>query len=362
MKISRFFLMLLTLPALLNSGYLEYVNSGRQIYPCMTSTASRGYAGITSDPLVNPANTMPARYSFTVNTGLKYTTESEVVSVFDSYNNRIGRLTIAQNSGINLTPYSALIYFNFQKFGTGIFAVQSADFNYEYKYVERNAFYQIVSEISKSSSGNGNIFGIMANYSGKAFSAGAEVDYLSLNYDKKYEHIFFETGRTDTIVEEKFDENAFVFKGGLKASHRNYSAGFVFSTSDKETNTPLKTGLGISVGNTGFIPSRIHFDFRRNFYGQLNDSLRDVNSFYFGLENKFYNRTVFSLGGGYEENCFEKQAGVFFFTAGFLTDFEPIAFSMSFQYDQRDYPKPGDAVLTVRESSVGMTCGITYLL
>ncbi|MBN1150495.1 hypothetical protein JXA84_04655 [candidate division WOR-3 bacterium] len=363
MKLSPIIIFLALFPAVLFSGgYIDYLNTGKPIYQCMTQTAARGQAGVTTDVLINPACSVPGKYYFAVNVGMNYTTESEVVTIFDSYNNRMGMLTVSQNSKSNLTPYSAILYFNTGTFGAGLLTSQFMDYDYEYKYTERNSFYQVVSETFKKSSGQGNAFGLTARYFSDNFSAGVEVDYLLLNRTKTYEIIYFEAGRIDTITTDKTENAAFVFKGGVLSSFDRYSFGLAISTSDETTNTPIKSTLGLCVEVPGFIPAKIHLDYTRSFYSQINDSLDDVNALFFGLENKFYNKTVFSLGGGYEENFSLDQANSFFFSTGFSYDFYPTTFSMSFRYAQRDYTKPFESEKTVRESTIGLICGITYLI
>ncbi|MBN1620119.1 hypothetical protein JW890_05305 [candidate division WOR-3 bacterium] len=362
MKFIPFVLSILVLPAYLGAGYIEYVNFGKHIYPCLSQTVASGGGGITCDPLVNPACRNWGKYSFAAGAGIKYFTESEVTSVFDSYNNRIGRITLSQNSRAYLSPYYLFFSANFQNLGTGIYLAQSADVDYEYKYTERNSFYQVVSELSKKSFGSCISYGLILNYSFNRFSAGADLSYHSLDRTKVYERKFFEPGRVDTLLEEKTFSGAFIFKTGIKYVLGRYTAAFVLSTNDSESNIPIRAGIGISVKNPSFIPTKISFDYKRSFYGHLNDSLKDAGSYHFGLENKFFNKTVFSIGGGYEENPFAKEAGLFFFTTGFIYDVEPFSFSLSFKYDQREYPKPGEEKNSVRDSSIGILFGVNYLL
>ena len=358
----RFLFILLILPAWLFSGYIDYTGYGEALNLSSVNSASRGGAGLTTDPLLNPANPAVIGYSVYMMVGADYQTESETQSVFDNYNNRIGNLTISQSRSVHLAPYSAYGAIQYENFGGMFFAGLVRDYFYHHEIIERDDFYQTTGIIKQTGSGQGIATGISMNYQFPVVSFGLAVNYLNLNQQKKYQHLFYQPIAEDTVIESSFDQTGLFYRvGSVVHVLPQVDAAFILQSKNQDVQQPLEVGIGINYLARAIIPARVYFDFYYKFYNQLDENLQDTKIYCFGIENQFSRNVKILLGGGYEENCFNSEADAAYFSGGFEFHQQNLVIQTSMDYRQKQYPKQMSDI-TIHDNSMNFIVGLGYNL
>jgi len=358
----KIFLILLILPTILLAGYIDYTGTGKITPLEKVISFARGGAGLVSDPLLNPANAVQSRFQLYALIGIDYQTESETQTIYDSYNNRIGKLTTSQNRSMHFSPYTVLAAGRFKNIGFGLFSGLERDYFYRYEDIIRNSFYQVTDEISLKGSGYGIKSGIILNYFFSYISFGLSANYHMHKIERNYSHIYFEPGIVDTNIAEEFEESGLTYTFGSTFIYENISTALTFNSNYKALNIPTSVGLGFSYKIPGIIPAKVYCDFHYNFYNQLNDSIHDTREYNFGIENSFSNFIQFYLGAGLQENCYNSSADLAFFTGGFQFSQSDICLQTSFRYEQKQYDKNFSDNITVHNNSSSILLGVSYKL
>lgn len=358
-------ILLLLMPIALYSNYIDYIGFGNNIGIKSLSSFLKGGSGLTDDPLLNPANIIDKKAFIKTTIGFCYETESESQTIFDKYNNRIGKVITSQDQGTHIAPYSIFIGGKYSNIGWGIYSGMSRDYYYKHENINRNSYYQIIDKVIDKSEGIGLSSGILSAYSFNIsekinFSLGINLNYLKNNNKTTYNHIYYEEGIEDTLIESEYNSSGLVYRLGSKFDYNNLSFGMSFSTSNSDINEPSTVGIGLSYKSPGIIPGVIFLDFNYNFNKQLNDSLYDTKSYHFGIDNQFGNNINFIMGAGYKENTFNKEASSAFFTSGFKYCQNNIAFSLGFVYSQKNYNKT--QIIEIENSSIDFILGLEYSL
>lgn len=356
----KIFSILLILPTLLLAGYIDYTGNGKITSLAQVTSYARGGAGLVSDPLLNPANAVDSKFQLYALIGIDYQTESETQTIYDSYNNRIGKLTTSQTRSMHFSPYTFLASGKFNNLGFGFFSGLERDYFYRYEDIIRNSFYQVTDEISLKGSGYGIKSGILFNYSFPFLSLGLSANYHMHNFNRTYSHIYYEPGRVDTNITEEFEESGLTYTFGSTFIYENISTALTFNSNYKALNIPSSVGFGFSYKIPGIVPAKIYCDFHYNFYNQLNDSIHDTREYNFGIENSFSNFMQFYLGAGLQENCFNSSADIAFFTGGFQFSQSDICLQTSFRYEQKQYDKNFSDNIIVHNNSTSILLGVSY--
>jgi len=314
------------------------INQGDRIF--YTDARSLGLGGITvvlengdnpgSSGLVNRISLMSsgAVSSFNEKRGLR---------VYDSYGNNIGISTLSNNTFVDVSLATSSIIIPFKFLRIGLKHQPVWHFNYSYRYVQRDDFYQITKTIDDDYTGIIYALVPVLGFTYKFINIGIEERFFYGKNSRTYRVIF--PTAPDSSISSEAQYNGSTTKIGailVPSIHFRVSYFYTFKYTLESDNTgdfsyPDVHSFGLFYQPPGRIPTRFMCEFN---YENWNEPLFIYR---FGVEHTILNsyalRYGFCLFPDYKQTAV--WSTILTFGMGMKTD--RFFIDLGFGYGKRDY-------------------------
>jgi hypothetical protein len=246
-------------------------------------------------------------------------------SIFDTFDNRVGDVTVADNSYVFCEPtYVALAYCFPFNVGIGVQLLPVMSFDYRYQREIRDNFYVLEQTIDHEESGKlyaGNI-GIAYEVIHERVSAGFGFNLYSGQRDYSYREDFVNPSEEDLLQESSrtLSGNGFTF--GLHAipMERIRLGGFLSAKAlvgnYSSDELPLRMGGGFSFIPPNEFPAIFMVEFVFERWNEVDERYYDALKFHLGVEHAFSPSLMGRFGFGYETSYISLEMPRTFFTFG----------------------------------------------
>lgn len=359
-----------TLPESSASG--EYVGAvtGKQI--------ALGGAAIMGEEWINPALLVKQPgFKLVIGGGFIKAGERRKKSIFDSFDNRIGDVTAADNSFVFSEPtYISVSYSTHYNVAIGINFLPFINFGYRYSREVRDNFYVLKETIFDE--GKGKVYltniGIAYKLLKERLLLGFGFNLYNGKREWEYSEDYVDPSQAD--VNERFTRtlsgNSAVFGILARPLTRIKLGGFISTKSSlgyyNEDNIPLRFGGGITIIPPNRLPALFIIDAVFERWARINDNYEDVIKLHLGVEHEFTPVFKGRFGFGYETSYLSKDMPKIFFTSGF--GFEKNGFILDtalevcgFNYTGGELPieqQDMEGITRVEESLVKLIFSISY--
>lgn len=313
----------------------------------------------------------------TVGGGFVKAGERRKKSIFDTFDNRMGDVTVADNSYVFSEPtYIALSYTLPFHLGVGAQVLPVMSFDYYYTREIRDNFYILQQTIDHEESGKlyaGNI-GIAYEVIHEKVSVGFGFNLFSGERNYLYREDFVDPSEEDLFEESSrtLGGNGFTF--GLHATPvaRMQLGGFISTKASvgnySPDELPLRMGGGFSLEPTNEFPATFMAELIMERWNEIDVRYQDVLKVHLGVEHAFSPYLIGRFGFGYETSYISLDMPRTFFTFGmgfrkdkFLFDAGLSARKVNFSNDAI----PGglhdmDGISLVEESLVKVLFTVSY--
>jgi hypothetical protein len=356
----------------------EASSSGENIGSVSGRFMALGGTSIMGETWTNPSLlSCGSGFSITVGGAVVKSGERRKKSIFDSFDNRIGDVTIADNSFIFPEfSYVSLSYASSFGFGIGIHFLPVVSYEYRYSREVRDNFYLLQETIIDRGSGStylGN-GGVSYDLLKDRISFGIGFNLYQGKRESEFDQDFVDPEQTDVHDEMSRDieGNGAVFGLRLHLFQRITAAGFLSTKatlSDYEGDyIPMRAGGGFLVHPPNSFPALFVVDGCIERWNDVRTEYSDVYKVHFGIEHGFTPTFDGRFGFGYETSYISRDIPKVFFTFGFgytvnrfIIDTGIKVSKVNFSaedvtIDQRDM----DGVEIVEESLVKILVSIRY--
>ncbi len=311
------------------SGYTlpESVASGELLGAVTAKHLSLGGAVVLGEEWTNPAlYTETTGLKIELGVGLIKVGERRKRSVFDSFENRVGDVTVADNGYVFSKPSLIKASLGLPMdigFGIDILPVQ----NYDYRYSRevRDDFYVLKETIKDEGKGELYLVNFGAAYEivkGK-FSLGFALNLYSGDREWNYSKNYIDPSTQDICQEgsKTLKGNGATFGIIAKPFERVYLGGcYTSKASIGDMNTdfiPQRTGIGIKIIPPNSLPAVFMLDAIFENWTEVSVNYEDVLKLHLGVGHKFTPCFSGRFGFGYETSYLSSEIPKVFFTSGF---------------------------------------------
>jgi hypothetical protein len=270
-------------------------------------------------------------------------------SIFDTFDNRIGDVTVADNSYVLSEPtYLALSYSFPFHLGIGVQLLPVMSFDYHYTREVRDNFYILQQTIAQEESGKlyaGNV-GIAYEVIPEKVSIGFGYNLFNGERHYMYREDFVNPSEVDLLEESSrtLSGNGFTFGFHLSPAARIQLGGFIatkVSVGDYSFDElPLRMGGGFSFRPPNEFPATFVAELISERWNGIDTRYYDVLKLHMGVEHRFSPSLLGRFGFGYETSYISPDLPRTFFSFGmgfrrnsFLFDVGLNARSMHFSDD-----------------------------
>jgi hypothetical protein len=264
-------------------------------------------------------------FSLMLGGGFIKTGERRKKSIFDTFDNRIGDVTVADNSTVFVEPsYLALSYTLPFHLGIGVHLLPIVSYDYRYAREVRDNFYVLQQNINHTESGKLYMGNVGIGYELIDGKASVGMGFNLYHGERHYEYREdFEDPSEEDLFEESMRDlegNGFVFGFHAKPLTRIQLGGFIStkaSIGDYTTDElPLRMGGGFSVLPPNQFPALFMVEVILERWNEIDSRYRDALKFHLGVEHEFSPNLSGRFGFGYESSYISDDMPRVFFTFG----------------------------------------------
>jgi len=339
-----------------------------------------GETAILGETWKNPALlTKEKGFKFDIGGGLVKSGERRKKGVFDSFDNRIGDVTVADNSTVFLEPaYFSISYTSNLNLGFGISVFPILSFDYRYLREVRDDFYVLKQTILDE--GRGSLYcmnmGIAYEPFEEKISLGFGFNLYKGKREWEYREEYVDPSQTD--ANEGFSRtlsgNGVIFGIHSRPLTRVKLGGFVSMRTTygdySEDNIPLRIGGGFAIVPPNYLPALFIMDAVFERWSEVSDIYEDAIKLHLGVEHKLSSELCGRFGFGYETSYLSKNIPRAFFTFGFGFDKNGYSFDTGFEICKFSYvgddigieQRDMEGIEGVEESLVKLIFSISYRL
>lgn len=300
--------------------------SGESIGAGSAACAAMGNVSIMQESWMNPG-LLACRQGMGIMVGGGFIKAGErrKKTIFDTFDNRIGDITVADNSTVLSEPtYFALSYGFPFRLGFGAHLIPVMSFDYYYSREVRDNFYVLQQTIDHEESGKlyaGNV-GIAYEVVEEVFSIGFGYSFFSGERHYLYRQDVIDPSGEDVMDESSrtLSGNGFTFGLHVVPLPRMQLGGCVSpkaSVGDYSSDElPLRVGGGFSLMPANEFPATFMAEFIFEQWGDIDRRYQDALKFHLGVEHAFSPALLGRFGFGYETSYISPDMPRTFFTFG----------------------------------------------
>jgi len=283
-------------------------------------------------------------------------------SIFDTFDNRIGDVTVADNSFVFSEPTCISVsYTSHLNFGLGINVLPVLNFDYRYLREARDDFYVLKETILDE--GKGKLYltniGIAYELLEEKLSIGFGFNLYSGKREWEYSKNYTDPFQTD--IKEGFSRtlagNGAIFGIHAQPLTRVKLGGFMSTKANlgdyREDNIPLMMGSGIKIIPPNIFPALLIIEAIFERWNEVDDDYEDVIKLHLGVEHEFSPAFSGRFGFGYETSYLSKDMPKVFFTFGFGFEKSRYAFDTGIKVCRFNFS--GDDILMEQRDMEGVT-------
>jgi hypothetical protein len=353
----------------------ESSSSGELVGAVTGKYTALGEAAVSGEVWTNPAF-LTKTYGLTIEVagGFIKSGERRKKSIFDSFDNRVGDVTVADNSFIfSETTCLSVSYTTSFAFGLGINVIPLISYDYRYEREIRDDFYVLQETIREKGEGDLYLINIGAAYEllrGK-LSLGFGVDLYSGERVYEYSREYVDPSNDDVSWElpRTLGGNGAVF--GFSANPFDRVAFSGFSSTKVplgdlvEDCVPLRMGGGVVIIPPNSLPANFLMDAVFEKWSGVDSDYLDVIKLHLGVEHAFSPILDGRFGFGYETSYLSENMSRVFFTFGFGLekggyDFDTGVKICSYDFSGDELEMDQENISRVEESLVKLIFSINY--
>lgn len=260
--------------------------------------------------------------------------ERRGLRVYDSFGNNIGIRTVTNNTSTNVSggPSTFVIPFKMLRFGLQYTPVW--DYNYYYRYEQRDDFYQLVRTDEQSHQGYAQAFSPLLCFRYKFINVGVEYGILRGTWSRENRVII--PGLEDSVAGEETQFDGSKAKVGFVVMPSlNFRVGYTYQVPydlhDIEFSYPDVHALAIMYQPPGRIPTK--------FVGQIELEMWDERMLIYkvGVEHMIMGRYVLRYGFCIFPDYEQRAIWTTNLTLGFGASVGRYFFDIGYGYGKRDY-------------------------
>ncbi len=335
-----------------------------------------GGAAVMGEGWINPALATQTRGLVVfIGGGFIKSGEKRKKTVFDLFNNRIGDITVADNSFVFLEPSLVSVsYTTSYNAGIGVAILPVLSYDYRYSREVRDNFYILNETIAEEGSGKTYLGNAAIAYEliEERCSVGFAFNFYSGTREYTFNHDYVDPSRSDE--NEEFSRtlagNGFSFGLHARPITRIQLGGFVSTKAAlgdiAEDYIPLRVGSGMIIIPPNVFPALFIVDAVYERWNEIDDNYDDVIKLHLGVEHSFSPTLDARFGFGYETSYLSKDMPRVFFTFGFGFQKGNFGFDTgvticSFDFGQSDLAiRDLDGVTRVEETLVKVLFSVSY--
>ncbi|OQX52834.1 MAG: hypothetical protein B5M53_07725 [Candidatus Cloacimonas sp. 4484_209] len=359
-----------TLPESYASGEVVGAVTGREL--------SLGGMVVMGEEWLNPALIAGNKgFKVSITGGFVKTGERRKKSLFDSFDNRIGDVTVADNSNVFSEPTCVSVsYFSPLRLGVGFHFLPFVDFDYKYTREMRDDFYILKETINDEGKGKIYLSSFTAAYEivKDRLSIGFGIDLFNGKREWNYTEEYVDPSIDD--IHNKFSQtlrgNTVTAGVLLRPLLRIRLGGFVSTKAmlgdDKENDLPFRFGGGMEIIPPNELPALFVVDAIFEQWNSINNNYADVIKLHMGVEHQFSMSMKGRFGFGYETSYLSSDIPKVFFTSGVGFVQGGLTLDAGINVAKRDYSandvatgqRDMDGVSSISESLIKFLVSVTY--
>ncbi|MCK4234329.1 hypothetical protein KAX75_07855 [candidate division WOR-3 bacterium] len=298
-------------------------------------------------------------------------------SIFDSFDNRIGDVTVADNSFVFCEPtYVSASYTSKYSLGFDVNILPILNYDYRYYKEVRDDFYILKETVLDEGKGKLYLLNLGIAYELLKEKLSFGIGFNLYTGKREYEYIRDYVDPSKTDISEDFSRNlggnGVTFGLHAHPLTRIRLGGFVSTKATigdyAEDYIPLRMGGGITIVPPNTFPALFIIDGAYERWNEVNDNYEDVVKLHLGVEHAFSPGLNGRFGFGYETSYLSRNMPKVYFTFGFGFEKGGYAFDTGVKVCRFDFSgddvaieqRDMEGVTRVEESLIKLIFSVTY--